>query len=68
MSGGGGGRIIIRRAVKAVAELESVLGKTTVHRRPRLLQILGKDEQDWTDSEFNFLLRCIADAQDDCDD
>jgi hypothetical protein len=63
---GGGGRIIIRRAVRAVAELESVLDATAAPRRPRLLQILGKDEQDWTDSEFNFLLRCIADAQDEC--
>lgn len=61
----GGGVIIIKKKLKAVAELDLVKDSTVEPRKARLLSILAKDEGEWTGSDFRFVVRCIAEAHDD---
>lgn len=65
MSGGGGGIIIIRQRVRATAELDVVKDAQTPSRRQRLLEILQKQDDDWTEAEFDFVQKCITHAHDD---
>lgn len=64
MSGGGGGVIIIRSRIKAAAEDSAVLDHCHPGKRPKLEEILAKNVADWSEHEFHFVLRRIAEAHD----
>lgn len=64
MSGGGGGIIIIKSAVRAVAELEVVKDSLPPAQRIHLNSILQKADADWTEHEFHSVLRYIGQAHD----
>jgi len=64
MSGGGGGRIIIRAAVRTSLEDPTVSGHITGQRKTKMDSILAKADEDWTDDETHFLMRCQSHAYD----
>lgn len=64
MSGGSGGPIIIRRKIRAAAELESVQNALPTAKRIRLTEILNKSDLHWTDEETHYVWRCVAHAYD----
>ena len=62
----GGGHIIIRRALRAVAELEQVQDSLIPADKTRLQVILVKDEADWTSRDERFVLHCIGNGLAEC--
>lgn len=64
MSGGGGGIIIIRQKVRETGELDVVKDAQTPARRAHLCEILQKPNDDWTESDFDFVQKCISHAHD----
>lgn len=68
MSGGGGGRIIIRRALRVVAETDAVQHSLNSSELQRLQTILQNDESNWTRSDDRFVIHCIGCGLQECDD
>ena len=64
MSGGGGGVIIIRNRIATAANDSSVLDHCHPARRQGLIDILAKNVADWSEQEFHFVMRRIAEAHD----
>lgn len=64
MSGGGGGGIIIRRRIADTAGDSAVLDHCHPGKRVHLESILAKNVADWTDGDFHFVMRRIAEAHD----
>lgn len=65
MSGGGGGIIIIK-SLRAVLCNPLVSGNVPSDLRPRLDAILAKNEGDVTPRDTRFMMRCQAEAYEDC--
>lgn len=63
---GAGGIIIIRQKVKETGGMDQVKDCQSPQRRARLESVLTKDVHDWTDDDFQFVLRCIGRTHDDC--
>lgn len=69
MSGGGGGRIIIRSMLRQVAELQSVRDSIeSPDELNRLFNILAKNDADWTRRDDRFVMHCIGNGLEECDD
>ena len=66
MSGGGGGRIIIRSFLRPVAESDSVQHTLSADELQRLQTILVKDESNWTRSDDRFVMHCIGCGLQEC--
>lgn len=64
MSGGGGGVIIIRNRIRDTAGDSAVLDHCHPGKRAKLAEIIAKNVADWTDSDFHFVMRRIAEAHD----
>lgn len=62
--GGNSGGIIIRNRIATTANDSSVLDHCHPGKRQRLEDVLSKNVADWTDEEFHFVLRRIAEAHD----
>jgi hypothetical protein len=60
---GGGGHVIIRNRIRDTASDSTVLDHCNQSKRARLEEILAKNVADWTDDEFNFVIRRIVEAQ-----
>lgn len=63
MSGGGGG-VIIRNRIRDTASDSAVLDHCHPNKRAKLEEILAKSTADWTDEDFHFVMRRIAEAHD----
>jgi hypothetical protein len=64
MSGGGGGRIIIRAAIRETLEDPTVSGHIEGQRKLRMESILAKEDDEWTDDDTHFMMRCQSHAYD----
>ncbi len=62
---GGGGHVIIRNRIAETANDSTVLDHCNPSKRAKLVEILAKNVADWTDEEFHFVMRRIAEAHDD---
>lgn len=60
----GGGHVIIRNAIRDLADTSVVLDNCDQNQRNKLVNILAKDPANWTVFEFRFVLRRIEEAQD----
>ncbi len=62
----GGGIIIIRRSLRTAANenSETIKGCLGEHRRARFESIMQKPAEDWTESDFHFVLRSFGKAHD----
>jgi hypothetical protein len=62
--GGNAGGVIIRSAIKTVADTSAVLDHCDQSKRAKLENILAKDPANWTVGEFRFVMRRIEEAHD----
>lgn len=62
--GGNSGGVIIRRRIADAAGDSTVLDHCHPAKRPKLEEILAKNVADWTEHEFHFVMRRIAEAHD----
>lgn len=60
----GGGHVIIRIAVRDLANTSVVLDHCDQNKRPQLVSILAKDPSNWSVGEFRFVIRRIEEAHD----
>lgn len=67
MSGGGGGRIIIRSFLRPAAESDAVQHSLNAQELARLQTILQNDESNWTRSDDRFVMHCIGCGLQECD-
>jgi hypothetical protein len=63
---GAGGIVIIRNKLREVAELDQVKNCQTPGAKQRLEAIVSKDTHDWTDEDYQFVLRALSRVHDDC--
>jgi hypothetical protein len=61
---GGGGIIIIRNRIRDTGSDSVVLDHCHPAKRAKLEEILAKSTADWTDADFHFVMRRIAEAHD----
>ena len=68
MSGGGGGPIIIKGGTRSLVSTNAVQDELGPRKRAKAQAILAKPDADWTHNETRFLIGCIADAWEACED
>jgi hypothetical protein len=63
---GAGGIIIIRRSLRVAANenADTIRGCLGDNRRERFDSIMQKPAEDWTESDFHFVLRSLGKAHD----
>lgn len=68
MSGGGGGRIIIRSLLRQAAQSSAVRDSLLPEDLQRLDTILAKNESNWTRRDDRFVMHCISNGLEECED
>lgn len=60
----GGGHVIIRNRIRDTAADAAVLDHCHPGKRARLEELIAKNVAEWSDEEFHFVMRRIAEAHD----